>query len=211
MRRYALLLGAVLAAGTAAAQTHIGIGPWWNGPNLSHPPVALSLIGGTPSSLWWASLPTQSITRPMRVSVTPRLPRTSDEVFVTISGQTSVPNLTLDSATIDRQGDIIVIDLQWTSGGSYFQLVWHTETQIQGGTAEVQTQYIGYGTESASFIASSSTVTSYEVTRSLGAFDAGQYRIYVYSHGALEGEAQATFLVRESAPSLFDLLGIDSL
>jgi hypothetical protein len=192
MKRYALLLGVVFVASTAAAQTHIGIGTSWNSPILYHLPLTPSLMSGTP----------------MRVSVNPRMPRTSDEVFVTISGQTSVPNLTLDSATIDRQGGNIVIDLQWSSSaGSYFQFEWHAETHIQSGTAEVQTQSIGHATESSSFLTSSSTVTSYEVTRSLGTLAAGQYRIYVYSHGALEGEAQAMFVVRESVATLFDLLG----
>jgi hypothetical protein len=131
------------------------------------------------------------------VRVSPAQPRPFEEVFATISGRTSDPYLTLDTAAVNRQGNDIIIDLQWSTYTP------PTLTEV-GPLGFCST---GYGVERIRpTVSSMSPTESYEVTRPIGTFDVGMYRIHVYSHGALEGEAQASFVVREVAPTLFDLL-----
>jgi hypothetical protein len=205
MRVCALLFGAALAIGTATAGADAGqiasvLWPGWLPPEPVIERPAPGVIPGDPLIIpSWAPnpIPMVSVIRPMDVRVSPAQPRPFEEVFVTISGRTSDPYLTLDTAVVNRQGDDIIIDLQWST--------YTPPTLTEVGA--LQFHSTGYGVERIRpTVSGMSPTESYEVTRSIGTFDVGMYRIHVYSHGALEGEAQASFVVREVAPTLFDLL-----
>lgn len=203
MRRCALLLGMMLVGGTAAAGSaldeiassvqlwdHIGgIGIPTTGALFDAPATSRQGLSG--------NLPMVSVMRPMNVSVTPEWPEPFEEVVATVSGKTSDPYLTLDDATVSRQGKDIVIDLQWSTYTPPLSII-----AFNG-----QCCSAGYGVEQVHpTVPGTLALESYEVTRSLGAFEAGRYRIHVHSRGALEGEVQATFEVRQLPPTFFDLL-----
>jgi hypothetical protein len=207
MRRYALLL-VVLTAGTVAAGSALdeiahSLQPWDHVGGTGIPTTGL-VVGDawTSHSALPTNLPLMNAIRPMEVSVSPERPMPFEEVFVTISGQTFDPYLTLDGVTIDRRGNNIVIDLQWST---YIPPSSGSETsnglQLQA--------YQGWGVALVRPTPSGMpTPEPYEVTRSLGGFDVGTYQIRVHSHGALSGEARGSFQVGDGEPALsfLDLL-----
>ena len=180
MNRLGLLFCAVLAMGGAVAGSVLDEMRFSSQPTddfdqispMSSDPFASSVLSDI------------GALRPMRVTIAPEWPDPFEEVVATISGKTSDPYLRLDESTVSRSGNDIIVDLEWSA---------HSDIVIVGacssaGYAVEQT----YTTWSGSF-----TLEPYEVTVSLGSFDVGKYQIYVNSQGALEGEAQASFEVRQ--------------
>lgn len=174
------------------------------GASLSQPYYAYdSPIALTPRppllSLSPISFPTMKVIRPMRITVTPAHPEPFEEVSVTISGKTSDPHLTLGTVTVNHQGADITIDLDWIT---FRTRLGNNETCVLFSG--------GYGIEQINPLQSSPVADEpYEITQSLGSFDEGSYRIHVYSHGALEGEAWATFRVRSPISTFSDLMDTD--
>jgi hypothetical protein len=157
-----------------------------------------SVIIGAPSG---PSLPsttsTVGIIRLIHVTVSPAMPSSTDPVSVKISAEASSPYLVLDRTTVDKQGSDVTIDLYWSDNPPP---VLHPDGMV------VQQCSLGYGIEQVSPTPSGmQTSKTYETTEALGTFSPGTYSLHIYSHGALEGEASATFQVRDPMPTLDSL------
>ncbi|MBN1359828.1 MAG: hypothetical protein JW993_04515 [Sedimentisphaerales bacterium] len=198
MKKYVWVLGVVLAMSVVAGGSVLddvssSLGADWTramAPAINEPLLFQQRPLG--------DLLTMKTMRPMDVTVTPEWPRPFEEVVATVSGKTSDPYLTLDDATVSRHGSDIVIDLEWSTHASS-SIILFNGLCCSAGYGIEQVRPAAFGTPA---------LRPYEVTRSLGAFDVGRYRIRVYSRGALEGEAQTTFEVRASTMTIFDLLSI---
>ena len=139
-------------------------------------------------------MPSVSVIRPMRVTIDPAWPEPFEEVSATISGKTSDPYLTLNDSRVSCLGNDIEIELEWIT------FVPRTLDAFNG----AQCCSTGYGVEQVRPTVSGATALKpWDVSVSLGSFDVGRYRIHVESRGALEGEAEASFEIRQGQSTLF--------
>jgi hypothetical protein len=206
MRTYALLVSILIAlAATTYGDIAIDV-PNYGGfdpGSPGYPGVSLPLasMGSASSLLSAGSLSTMSVVRIIHVTVDPAWPSPSDPVSVTISTQASDPYLVVDGTTVNRQGDDVVIDLYWSSNPP-------PPSPPATSSRWISRQWsLGYGIEQISTTPSAIQADNkYEVTEPLGTFSPGVYNLRVYSHGALEGEAAATFRVRDPSPSAGNLI-----
>jgi hypothetical protein len=141
------------------------------------------------------SLPsTIGIVRLIRVTVDPAMPSPTDPVSVTIAAESSDPYLVLDQTTVSRVADDVAIDLYWHTNRPPVSS--NGIDLLHGAQAS-----LGYGVEQITPTLSSIWAgKTYETTAVLGTFGPGMHTIQMHSHGAMEGEAFATFQVRDLDP-----------
>lgn len=196
MGRYVLLFCAVLTISTVATasvldNTMFPVGTWDLDGGVSrlptNPVFGESRIDHLELSIL---LPKASVLRPMEVTVTPEWPEPFEEVVATVSGKTTDPYLRLDDTAVSYRGNDVVIELEWS-----------TYTPLPSGTIAAQSSCnsVGYAVEQVQ-LSPTATLDDYEIPVPIGGFDVGKHRIYVNSEGALEGEAQASFEVRDEYP-----------
>jgi len=192
MRRHVLLLGLIFVASTTASGQLLHprcIGPL----PVIEIPTSLDLFPHrNPISL--------DLAKPMNVKVTPLRPRPDDEVVVTISGSTFVPYLTADDVDLQIDGSSITLDIHWISSPPppvYLDLG-YCQLQFCGGIVHEPVQV-----ESLSSLRGD----RYEVTKSLGTFNPGTYKVEVNSSGRLTGTVSTSFTVRSSSFDFGSLIG----
>jgi hypothetical protein len=188
MRKHVLLLGLILVICSMASG------------QLLHPryigPLPVIEILTSPNLFPYREPISLDLAKPMNVKVMPWRPTPTDEVVVTISGSTFVPYLTADDVDLQIDGSDITLDIHWIS----------SPPLLPSGILMEQFCSVGTVYEPVQFVSPSSLRSDrYEVTKSLGTFSPGTYKVEINNSGRLTGTVSTSFTVRNSS---FDFGGI---
>jgi hypothetical protein len=140
------------------------------------------------------------MTTPVNVSITPRLPRASDEVFVTVSGWLPCPDYDILDVDIRIEGSDILVDLHW--GASPPAPVLASPVHQFGEPSNYLAHVQALSVEVPVSPTAGAQFQKYGVTRSLGTLDPGKYTVLVTNCGPVGGSTSAAFtVVADAGPS----------